>query len=83
MPRKQKLKAPHATLAAAIAVSSARPRILFSQGRAEHKDHGAREAATGGAFNASAIKPTNVGDTDANGPTETASASGSANAGKS
>ena len=80
---KHKIKKPYATLATAMAVSSARPRILYSQGRAEHKDHGAREAAIGGPFNASAIKPTNVGATDANGPTEIADARGSANAGKS
>ena len=83
MARKHKVKEPHATLAEAMAASSARPRILYSQGRAEHKDHGARQAAIGGSFNASAIKPTDVGDTNANGPTDTASASGSANAGKS
>ena len=80
---KRKIKKPHATLAAAMATSSARPRIRYSQGRAEHKDHGARLAAIGGSFNASALKPTNVGDTDANGPTQIADARGSANAGKS
>lgn len=62
----RKPKHPHASLLAAMAQSSRRPRILYSQGRPEKKDHGARHAAVGGPFRAE-IPPQNQGVEDANG----------------
>jgi hypothetical protein len=63
--RLRKPKHPQASLMEAMAQSSRRPRILYSQGRAEKRDHGARHAAIGGAFTVGSL-PTE-GTENANG----------------
>lgn len=66
MARLRKPKHPNASLLEAMAHMAKRPRILYSQGRAEKRDHGARHAAVGGPMLAG-IPPQNQGVDDANG----------------
>lgn len=73
----RKPKHPHASLLEAMAQSSGRPRILYTQGRAEKTDHGARHAAEGGPSPAE-IPPQNQGVEDANGSTVSGSERGGA-----
>lgn len=70
-------KRPGATLLDTMARSAGRPRILYTQGRPERRDRGARKAAVGGPYRAE-IPPQTQGVDDANGPTEIGSSSGSA-----
>ena len=49
----RKSKSAHSTLLEAMAQTERRPRILYSQARAEARDHGARHAAVGGPMDAS------------------------------
>jgi hypothetical protein len=70
-------KRPGATLLDAMARSAGRPRILYSQGRPERHDRGARLAAVGGSFRAE-IPPQSQGVDNANGPTDTGNSSGNA-----
>jgi hypothetical protein len=70
-------KRPGATLLDAMARSAGRPRILYTQGRPERHDRGARKAAIGGPFRAE-ISPQTQGVDDANGPSDNGSSSGSA-----
>ena len=62
-----KRKSPHSRLLTAMAQSSRRPRILYTQGRSERMDHGARRAAEGGPARAE-IPPQTQGVDNANGP---------------
>jgi hypothetical protein len=70
----RKPKRKNASLAEAMAQSSGRPRILYSQGRAEKVDHGARHAAIGGSFAVGSLP--SQGEDNANGNTVSGSERG-------
>jgi hypothetical protein len=76
-----KRKRPHANLQAAMDANAKRPRILYSQGRAERADHGARRAAIGGSFDAS-TPVVSQGVDNADGPSTPGSDSGSVKPGR-
>ncbi len=75
MAKLRKPKRQNATLLLAMARSSRRPHIGYSQGRQHRSDRGSRRAAIGGAFNAS-IPPTNEGVDNAYGETVSGSDGG-------
>lgn len=73
----RKSKFSHVTLLEAMAQSARKPRILYTQGRAESRDHGARHAAEGGPYRAE-IPPQTQGVDNASGPSDVGSARGDA-----
>lgn len=62
--RLRKPKDPYASLKSAMAKSKGKPRIGYTQGRANRISAGARKAAIGGNFNA-AVPLLNIGEINA------------------